>query len=396
MRHFGFRSSFFVLMRDYFRVCLALCGVAHGARWMRWCLEGKAFIFKRRNMFPVMGQWQLLLSMAVSTRSSSSLVQFSWGPFFSACSDINGMRCRVCKDNAKFQLIRTMVVGTSNYSYCEHLSEQMGIAAEAHNVKILGSGTENIVLAHGFGTDQSVWKHFVPYLVDDYRVILYDNMGAGTTNPDYFDFERHSSLEGYASDLLAILEELQLESCIFVGHSVSAMIGAIASISRPDLFTKLIFIGASPRYLNDVDYYGGFEQEDLNQLFDAMAANYKAWCYGFAPLAVGGDMDSVAVQEFSRTLFNMRPDIALIVSRTIFQSDMRQILNYVSVPCHIIQAEKDMAVPVMISEYLHQHLSAESIVEVMATDGHLPQLSSPDIVMPVLLKHIHLDIEARR
>ena len=102
------------------------------------------------------------------------------------------------------------------------------------------------------------------------------------------------------------------------------------------------------------------------------------------------------MQEFSRTLFNMRPDIALIVSRTIFQSDMRQILSLVSVPCHIIQAEKDMAVPVMISEYLHQHIGAESIVEVMATDGHLPQLSSPDIVIPVLLKHIQLDIEARR
>lgn len=150
------------------------------------------------------------------------------------------------------------------------------------------------------------------------------------------------------------------------------------------------------RYLNDVNYYGGFEQEDLNQLFNAMAENYKAWCFGFAPLAVGGDMESVAVQEFSRTLFNMRPDIALIVSRTIFQSDMRQILNLVTVPCHIIQAEKDMAVPVMVSEYLHQHLGGESIVEVMATDGHLPQLSSPDIVIPVLLKHIQLDIEPTR
>jgi len=125
----------------------------------------------------------------------------------------------------------------------------MGIAAEAHNVKILGSGTDYIVLGHGFGTDQSVWKHFVPYLVHDYRVVLYDNMGAGTTNPDYFDFERYSTLEGYASDLLAILEELQIESCIFVGHSVSGMIGAIASIARPDLFTKLVMVGASPRYI---------------------------------------------------------------------------------------------------------------------------------------------------
>ncbi|XP_059457087.1 probable esterase KAI2 [Corylus avellana] len=269
----------------------------------------------------------------------------------------------------------------------------MGIVEEAHNVKILGSGERNIVLAHGFGTDQSMWKHLVPLLLDDnHRVILYDNMGAGTTNPDYFDFERYSTIEGYAYDLLAILEELQLDSCILVAHSVSAMIGAIASITRPDLFSKIVMLSCSPRYLNDVDYYGGFEQEDLDQLFEAMRSNYKAWCSGFAPLAVGGDMDSVAVQEFSRTLFNMRPDIALSVAQTIFQSDWRQVLGLVTVPCHIIQSMKDLAVPVMVSEYLHQNLGGESVVEVMSSDGHLPQLSSPDVVMPVLLRHIRFDI----
>ncbi|XVE82882.1 hypothetical protein DITRI_Ditri16bG0041400 [Diplodiscus trichospermus] len=270
----------------------------------------------------------------------------------------------------------------------------MGIVEEAHNVKVLGPGDRVIVLAHGFGTDQSVWKHLVPHLVEDFRVVLYDNMGAGTTNPEYFDFNRYATLEGYAYDLLAILEELQVDSCILVGHSVSAMVGAIASISRPDLFSKIIMISASPRYLNDVDYYGGFEQEDLDQLFEAMAANYKAWCSGFAPLAVGGDMESVAVQEFSRTLFNMRPDIALSVAQTIFQSDMRQILGLVTIPCHILQSVKDLAVPVVVSEYLHQNLGGESIVEVMTSDGHLPQLSSPDIVIPVLLRHIRYDIKA--
>lgn len=270
----------------------------------------------------------------------------------------------------------------------------MGIVEEAHNVKILGSGSQVIVLGHGFGTDQSVWKHLVPHLVDQYKVVLYDNMGAGTTNPDYFDFERYTTLEGYAYDLLAILEEFKIDSCIFVGHSVSAVVGAIASIIRPDLFSKLVMISASPRYLNDVDYYGGFEQEDLDQLFEAMQSNYKAWCSGFAPLAVGGDMDSVAVQEFSRTLFNMRPDIALSVAQTIFQSDFRHLLCHVTAPCHIIQSIKDLAVPVVVSEYLHQNLGGDSIVEVMASDGHLPQLSSPDVVIPVLLRHIRHDIVA--
>ncbi|KAE9466794.1 hypothetical protein RHGRI_023345 [Rhododendron griersonianum] len=124
----------------------------------------------------------------------------------------------------------------------------MGIVEEAHNVKVLGPGDRpTIVLAHGFGTDQSVWKHLVPHLVDDHRVVLFDNMGAGTTNPEYFDFERYATLEGYAYDVLALLEELRVESCVFVGHSVSAVIGAIASVNRPDLFSKIIMISASPR-----------------------------------------------------------------------------------------------------------------------------------------------------
>lgn len=122
-----------------------------------------------------------------------------------------------------------------------------GAAEEAHNVKVLGSGEKTIVLGHGFGTDQSVWKHLVPHLVDEYRVVLYDNMGSGPTNPDYFDFDRYATLEGYAYDLLAILEELQIDSCTYVGHSLSSMTGAIASIFRPDLFDKLIMIAGSPR-----------------------------------------------------------------------------------------------------------------------------------------------------
>ncbi|KAL7101469.1 hypothetical protein ACP275_08G055800 [Erythranthe tilingii] len=270
----------------------------------------------------------------------------------------------------------------------------MGIAEEAHNVRVVGSGERTIVLAHGFGTDQSVWKHLVPHLVEEYRVVLYDNMGAGTTNPDYFDFDRYSTLDGYAYDVIAILEELRIQSCVFVGHSVSAMIGVIASVTRPELFSKIITVSASPRYLNDPDYYGGFEEEDIVQLFDAMGSNYKSWCAGWAPLAVGGDMESLAVQEFSRTLFNMRPDIALSVAQTIFYSDVRPLLGHVTVPCHVIQSVKDLAVPVVVSEYLHQNLGGDSIVEVMSTDGHLPQLSSPDVVVPVLLRHIRFNIAA--
>ncbi|XP_059456481.1 probable esterase KAI2, partial [Corylus avellana] len=129
------------------------------------------------------------------------------------------------------------------------LRKNNGDSEAAHNVRVLGSGEQKVVLGHGFGTDQSVWKHLIPHLVDEYRVILYDNMGAGTTNPDYFDFERYSTLEGFAYDLLAILEELQVDSCIFVGHSVLGMVGFIASIARRDLFSKIVTVSPTPRLI---------------------------------------------------------------------------------------------------------------------------------------------------
>lgn len=120
---------------------------------------------------------------------------------------------------------------------------------EAHNVRVVGTGEEVVVLGHGFGTDQSVWQHIIPHLVDDYRVVLFDNMGAGTTDPEYFSFSRYSTLHGYADDLLAILDELDIESCTFVGHSVAGMVACLASLERPESFEKIITISASPRYV---------------------------------------------------------------------------------------------------------------------------------------------------
>ncbi|CAM6039528.1 unnamed protein product [Sphagnum compactum] len=274
-----------------------------------------------------------------------------------------------------------------------HEMAELPTLLEAHNVNVVGTGEELVVLGHGFGTDQSVWKHILPHLVDNYRIILYDNMGAGTTDPEYFSFQRYSTLHGYADDLLSILDELEIESCIFVGHSVAGMVGCLASIERPFLFSKIIMISASPRYLNDTDYFGGFEQEDLNQLFLAMQSNFKAWVSGFAPLAVGADIESPAVQEFGRTFFNIRPDIAFSVAKTVFQSDLRCILAQVSVPCHILQSSKDLAVPIVVSDYLHHSLGGPTVVEILQTEGHLPQLSSPEVVIPVLKRHIAGNIE---
>ncbi|KAD3640890.1 hypothetical protein E3N88_30113 [Mikania micrantha] len=262
--------------------------------------------------------------------------------------------------------------------------------AEAHNVKVIGEGQETVVLGHGFGTDQSLWKHLLPDLATEpnYKVVLYDIMGAGTTNPDLFDFSRYSTLEGHAMDLIAILEELKLTRCVFVGHSLSCMISLIASVLRPDLFVKLVLISPSCKFVNTDEFYGGFKQHDVDQLYEAMKTDYLSWCLEFARLIVGGDTESVAVQDYSRTLINMKPDIALCTLQMIFESDLRNLLGQVQVPCHIIQSCKDAAVPSTVTDYMRRNIGSTAIVEIMQIEGHIPQLSAPGVFVPVLLRHI--------
>ncbi|EPS65751.1 hypothetical protein M569_09023, partial [Genlisea aurea] len=250
---------------------------------------------------------------------------------------------------------------------------------EALNVRVVGAGEKILVLAHGVGTDQSAWQRILPFFLRDYRIVLYDLVCAGSVNPDYFDFRRYSTLDAFVDDLLYVLDSLGIDRCTYVGHSVSASIGILASIRRPHLFNKLILIGASPRFLNDKNYHGGFEQAEVEKVFAAMEANYEAWVNGFAPLAVGGDVPE-AVREFSRTLFNMRPDITLFVSRTVFHSDLRGILGLVKVPCSIIQTTKDPSVPATMAMYLKSHLGGRNTVHMLNIEGHLPHLSAPNLL----------------
>lgn len=257
---------------------------------------------------------------------------------------------------------------------------------QSHNVIIVGNGDQYVVLSHGFGSDQTVWKYVLPYIMNDYKVILYDLMGAGSTSADDFSFNRYSSLHAYADDLLTILDELEIKSCMYVGASVSGMIGCLASIERPEVFKKLILLGSSPRYLNDVNYFGGFEQQDLEQIYGDMKSNFRSWVTGFGELLVAADLQSRAVQEFCRTFYSIRPDIALSITRTIFQSDLRSTLPLVTVPVHLLQTMKDMAVPLQVAHYLQQNLGGWTTMEILDTEGHLPHLSDPGVVIAALLR----------
>ncbi|MCB8882122.1 alpha/beta hydrolase [Acidisoma cellulosilytica] len=250
----------------------------------------------------------------------------------------------------------------------------------------LSSETPVVILSHGFGTDQTAWSAIRPWLESRFRVISYDLAGAGPDGAKTYDFRQHSTLFGFADDLLSLLASQNIERCIYIGHSVSGMIGAAAAVADPDAFAKLVMIGASPRYLNDEGYHGGFEQSDLDGVFDGMATNFQAWGAGFAP-AVVGVPDNKAIDEFSRTLFQIRPDIALATSRTIFQSDMRAVARRLERQTHILQTARDLAVPQDVAAWLNKSIDG-STLDTLDAEGHLPHMTAPDEIISVLERRL--------
>ncbi|MBD2101909.1 alpha/beta fold hydrolase [Leptolyngbya sp. FACHB-261] len=248
-----------------------------------------------------------------------------------------------------------------------------------NNVQLLGQGEQTIVFAHGFGSDQTAWRHQVAAFKDRYRIVLFDHVGAGKSDFAAYSPRRYSSLYSYAEDLLDLCAELKLRQCTLVGHSVSGMVSLLAALIEPQYFKLLIFISASPRYLNDVGYIGGFEQADLDSLYAAMSANYHAWASGFAPIAMGNPERPELATEFANTLAAIRPDIAQAVARVIFQSDHRAELPRLKIPTVILQASNDIAVPNEVGKYLAAHIPQSQLVPIDAK-GHLPHLSAPDVV----------------
>jgi sigma-B regulation protein RsbQ len=196
---------------------------------------------------------------------------------------------------------------------------------------------------------------------------------------------RYSSLYSYAEDLLELCAELKLFQTIVVGHSVGGMVSLLAALMAPERFKQLVFLGASPRYLNDptTGYIGGFEQSDLDHLYAAMSANYYAWASGFAPIAMANPDRPELSREFASTLSAIRPDIAQAVARVIFQSDHRAELSKLTIPAVILQTSNDIAVPPEAGQYMADHIPRSRLIRIQA-QGHLPHLSAPDVVTETL------------
>jgi pimeloyl-ACP methyl ester carboxylesterase len=257
-----------------------------------------------------------------------------------------------------------------------------GPLAARHKARLIGSGARLLVFSHGLGTDQSAWDAIIERLPEDVSALVFDLPGAGPLLPAGFDPDDYSSVGDYADDLLNLLDELGIKRCTYVGHSVSCMIGVLASIEDPARFEQLVLLNASPRYLNAEGYVGGFEQAELDSLFTTMSENYQAWVAGFAPAAVGVDVRE-AIMDFSAGLLAMRPDVTAKIARMIFTSDLRHVLPMVRVPTLLIHAREDIAVPAAVGRFLNEQIPG-SRLEWIDTAGHLPHLAAPDEVAAVL------------
>ena len=246
-----------------------------------------------------------------------------------------------------------------------------------NNVRVSGSGSRPMVFAHGFGCDQNMWRLVTPEFSRDHKIVLYDHVGAGRSDLSAYDPGKYSSLDGYATDALEICESLSLKDVIFVGHSVSAMIGVLAAIRRPDLFSHLIMVGPSPRYINDDSYHGGFSTGEIEELLSFLETNHLGWSAAMAPVIMGNPDRPELGQELTESFCTTDPVIARQFARVTFLSDNREDLSRLTIPSLIIQCNEDVIAPLTIGEYCKEHISGSSLVVLNAT-GHCPQLSAPD------------------
>ncbi|MDN7242115.1 alpha/beta hydrolase [Planococcus sp. N028] len=246
-----------------------------------------------------------------------------------------------------------------------------------NNVRVKGQGDQVLVFAHGFGCDQSVWRKVEAAFLDEYRVVLFDYVGSGKSDKSQYSTERYNSLHGYKQDVLEICAALELKNIIFIGHSVSSMIGALAAIDQPELIDKLIMIGPSPRYLNEPGYKGGFDKEDIDELLEMMEVNYKEWAKYLAPVSMQNPERPELAEDLEKLFRSNDPIIARQFAEVTFNSDVREELRKVTVPTLVLQPKFDAIVPIEIGEYIHSRVP-NSEFKIMDTMGHNPHISDAE------------------
>ena len=259
-------------------------------------------------------------------------------------------------------------------------------ALERNNVQVSGRGARTMLFAHGFGCDQNMWRFVAPAFEDDYRVVLFDYVGSGRSDPAAYDRERYSSLEGYAQDVLDVCAALDVRDAIFVGHSVSCMIGLLAARREPDRFAKMVMIGPSPRYLDDAGYTGGFERADIEGLLALMDKNYIGWASMLAPLIMKNPERPELAGELEESFCSTDPNIARRFAEVTFFGDNRADLAGAP-PSLILQCTDDAIAPVAVGEYVHRAMPG-STLQILEATGHCPHMSHPQETIAAMREYL--------
>jgi sigma-B regulation protein RsbQ len=256
-----------------------------------------------------------------------------------------------------------------------------------NNITIAGTGDKTMIFAHGFGCDQNMWRFVAPAFQHEYRTVLFDHVGAGGSDLSAYRPEKYASLQGYADDLVEICDELALRDAVFVGHSVSAIIGVLAAIGRPELFDSLVLVGPSPCYLNDGSYVGGFNRSDIEGLLDVLENNYLGWSRSMAPVIMGNPDEPELSAELTESFCRTDPGIAKQFARVTFLSDNREDLASLSKPTLILQCSEDVIAPQSVGEFMHRSLPGSRFHKLAAT-GHCPHLSAPDETIDAIKSYL--------
>ncbi|MCQ9182244.1 alpha/beta hydrolase [Streptomyces sp. IBSBF 2953] len=247
-----------------------------------------------------------------------------------------------------------------------------------NNVTVTGNPQgRTVVLAHGFGCDQNMWRLTVPALTSDYRVVMFDYVGSGRSDPSAFSEDRYASLDGYARDVAEVCEALDLHDAMFVGHSVSAMIGVLAVDLAPQRIGALVMVAPSPRYIDDEGYRGGFSTEDIEELLASLESNYLGWSAAMAPVIMGNADRPELGAELTNSFCATDPDMARVFARTTFLSDTRDDLKNVQVPTLVLDCTQDVIAPREVGAFVHRAIPGSTLVTLDAT-GHCPHLSAPE------------------
>ena len=249
---------------------------------------------------------------------------------------------------------------------------------QRNNVQVTGDGAATIFFAHGFGCDQNMWRLLQPSYAKRYRTVAFDLVGSGASDLSAYDPGKYASLEGYADDILEIVNQFGKGPAVFVGHSVSSMIGLLAELKSPGAFAAQVMVGPSPCYINDGDYQGGFERADIESLLETLESNYLGWSSNMAPAIMGAPEQPELSVELTNSFCRTDPEVAKQFARVTFLSDHRADLPRLATPTLILQCTDDIIAPVSVGEYMSKVLPHAEL-RLVDNVGHCPHLSEPGV-----------------